>query len=93
MSIPGPPGLPLAIAPVVAQSPVDALLGFINSNPFLIGSSMLMMNLGGRFLPMELSKGQESFLQQPWVRRVILFLILFMGTRNVLTAAVMWSVS
>ena len=93
MSIPGPPGLPLAIPLAsMAQSPVDALISFINSNPFLIGTSMLMMNLGGRFLPMELSKGQENFFQQPWVRRILLFLILFMGTRNVVVAGLMWLV-
>lgn len=92
MSIPAPPGLPLAVPMGISQSPVDALLGFINSNPFFIGSSMLMMNLGGRFLSMELTRGQEAFLQHPWVRRIVLFIILFMGTRNVAIAGLMWLV-
>lgn len=92
MSIPGPPGLPLAVAPVMAQTPTESLLGIINSNPFLIGSSMLMMNLGARYLPQELSRGQETFFQHPWVRRVILFIVLFMGTRNIMIAGAMWVV-
>lgn len=93
MSIPGPPGLPLALpTAALAQSPVDALLNFFNSNPILIGSSMLIMNLGGRFLSMELTKGQENFFQHPWVRRVLLFVILFMGTRNIAVAGLMWLV-
>jgi len=53
---------------------------------------MLMMNLGGRFLSQELSKGQENFFQHPWVRRVLLFVILFMGTRNIMIAGAMWVV-
>lgn len=92
MSIPGTSGLPLAIPTGVPQSPVDALLNLVNSNPFVIGTSMLMMNLGGRFLSMELTRGQETFLQHPWVRRIILFVILFMGTRNVAIAGLMWLV-
>lgn len=95
MSIPGsaPTGLPIGVnMGALGSSPVDSLLNLVNSNPFLIGSSMLLMNLGGRFLSMELSSGQEEFFKHPWVRRILLFVILFMGTRNVMVAGLMWLV-
>jgi hypothetical protein len=64
----------------------DQALLSINSNPYFIGSMMLMMNFGGRFLAMEMSPGQEQFFQNKWVRRFLIFIVIFMGTRNVLVA-------
>jgi hypothetical protein len=47
---------------------------------------MLLLNLGGRFLSLEISKEQEKFLSQPLVRRFFLFAVLFVATRNVVIA-------
>lgn len=73
-------------------SPVEVLLGSLNGNPFIIGTAMLLMNLGGRFISMEMTPGQEQFFQNPYIRRALFFVILFMGTRNMAVAAVMWIV-
>lgn len=59
----------------------------INSNPYFIGIMMLLLNIGGRFLSLEVSKGQEKFLSDPYVRRFLLFAVLFVATRNVMVAA------
>jgi hypothetical protein len=50
---------------------------------------MLLLNLGGRFLGMEMSKEQEKVFQNPWVRRALFFTVLFVATRNVFVAAIM----
>jgi hypothetical protein len=47
---------------------------------------MLLLNLGGRFLSLEISKDQEKILSMPMVRRFFLFAILFVATRNVVIA-------
>jgi hypothetical protein len=73
-------------------SPFDSFILAINSNPYFIGMMMLALNLGGRFIGLELTKSQEAFLQNVWVRRVLIFVVLFMGTRNVLVAFWMWIV-
>jgi hypothetical protein len=70
----------------IAAHPVDAILMSVNSNPYFIGLMMLMLNLGGRFVSMEMSKSQELFFQNVWVRRLLIFTILFVGTRNVAVA-------
>ena len=75
------------VAAVTAVNPLDVLMAGINSNPYFIGIMMLLLNLGGRFLSMEISKEQEKFLSQPLVRRFFLFAILFVATRNVIIAA------
>ncbi len=48
---------------------------------------MLILNLGGRFLSLEVTKGQEKFLSDPTIRRFLLFVVIFVGTRNILVAA------
>lgn len=67
--------------------PIDILVSSINSNPYFIGTMMLLLNLGGRFLSLEVTKGQEKFLSDPTIRRFLLFVVLFVGTRNILVAA------
>lgn len=71
-------------------SPFDSFVMAINANPYFIGLMMLALNLGGRFIGLELTKAQENFLQNVWVRRLLIFVVLFMGTRNVLVAFWMW---
>jgi hypothetical protein len=79
--------VPAAIATVAAINPMDILMASVNNNPYLIGIMMLLLNLGGRFLALEISKDQEKFLSQPMVRRFFLFAVIFVATRNVVIAA------
>lgn len=72
-----------AMAPM---SPLDSFLQIFNSNPYFIGIMMLILNLGGRFVSLEVTKKQEQFLQLPWVRRILIFTILFVATRNIWVA-------
>jgi hypothetical protein len=85
MSLPAALAAP-ALQTVVAMSPLDSILHLFNSNPYFIGLTMLTLNLGGRFIGLEVSKQQEQFLQHPWVRRVLIFIVLFVGTRNIWVA-------
>jgi len=58
----------------------------MNSNPYIIGIFMLFLNLGGRFLSLELSKKQEEFLAQSWIRPMLFFTVIFIATRNLVVA-------
>jgi hypothetical protein len=80
MSLPGAmsAGQALGIA-----SPFEGFLHIFNTNPYFIGIMMLLLNLGGRFIGLEITKKQEQFLQHPWIRRVLIFTVLFMGTRSI----------
>jgi len=74
---------------LLAISPIDGFLQIFNNNPYFIGLMMLILNLGGRFISMEVTKKQEQFLQHPWVRRVLIFTVLFVATRSIWVA--FWS--
>jgi len=71
---------------MMAMSPLDGFLQIFNNNPYFIGLMMLILNLGGRFISLEVTKKQEQFLQHPWVRRVLIFTVLFVATRNIWVA-------
>ena len=75
-----------AFATVASLSPIDAFLQIFNTNPYFIGIMMLILNLGGRFISLEITKKQELFLQHPWVRRVLIFTVLFVATRSIQVA-------
>lgn len=78
------------IAPQMAAiNPIEYAFMSLNTNPWFIGMMMLLLNLGGRFIGLEMSKEQEKFFQRPWIRRALIFTVLFVATRNVFVAAIM----
>jgi len=90
MSLPGLVAHPLAqimgstAATAAATSPIELILGAFNGNLYFVGLMMLILNLGGRFIAMEITKEQEGFFQHPWVRRFLIFVVLFVATRNLM---------
>lgn len=76
-----PPPMPLP------SGPFEETLTAVASSPYTIAASIFLLNMGGRFLPFEVTKGQEKFLNQPMFRRLIIFVIFFVATRNIVTAA------
>ena len=68
------------------SGPFEDSLGKLASSPYMLAGAIFLINIGGRFLPMEISKEQEQFLNQPWFRRIIIFVIFFLATRNIITA-------
>jgi hypothetical protein len=73
-------------ATIANLSPLESLINSFNTNPYFIGIMMLIMNLGGRFLAMEVTKGQEKIFQDPWVRRILIIIVIFIATRNLFVA-------
>jgi hypothetical protein len=69
-----------------SMDPISSTILSLNANPYIIGMFMLLLNLGGRFLSLELTKKQEAFLQSPWLRPLIFFTVIFIATRNLVAA-------
>jgi hypothetical protein len=66
--------------------PVSAAILSMNANPYLVGICMLLLNLGGRFLSLELTPKQEEVLKAPWIRPLIFFTVIYISTRNLVAA-------
>ena len=80
------PTLPNPMGGGAILDPLSMGILWINTNPYIIGIFMLFLNLGGRFLSLELTKKQEAFLQAPWIRPLIFFTVIFIATRNIAVA-------
>jgi hypothetical protein len=70
----------------VSLNPIENTINSLNSNPYFIGSMMMLLNLGGRHLATGLTPDQDKFFQHPWFRRILIFVVFFVGTRNILTS-------
>ena len=69
-----------------SDNPIENIITSLNSNPYFIGSMMLLLNLGGRHLATGLTPEQDKFFQNAWFRRTLLFVVFFIGTRNIIAA-------
>lgn len=59
------------------------LLDSINSNKYFVGIIMILLNLGSRYISLELSKIHETILGSLIVRRLIVFTVVFTATRDI----------
>ena len=53
---------------------------------------MLVLNLGSRFLVMELSENQEQMLSNKIIRRFIIFTVVFVSTRDILVSFIVTAI-
>lgn len=79
MALPGPANIS-----TIASGPFEASIMTVSSSPYSLALAMLALNMCGRFLPFEVTKEQEKFLNQPMVRRCLIYVIFFMATRNII---------
>ena len=68
------------------SGPFEESITKFASSPYTLAAAIFLINIGGRFLPLEITKGQEQYLNTPWFRRGIIFVIFFLATRNIITA-------
>ena len=67
------------------QETVDKL----NGSLFFIGVMMLVLNMWSRHIVHELSDSDEEYKQNILLRRIAIFAVCFVGTRDVVTSLVL----
>jgi len=60
------------------------LLSLANNNRVIWGLTMLLMNLGARYISADLGKSHEKILQSQVVKKLIIFSLFFVATRDIL---------
>ena len=63
----------------------------INSSAFLAGISMLILNIGSKYLEIGLSKTQEQAIRNSIAREILIFTIIFVGTKDIILSLFMTS--
>jgi hypothetical protein len=66
-----------------------SLLKTLNDNKFFAGIIMLIMNIGSKYISIELSKTQENYIKYSLGRQILIFSVLWMGTRDIVTALIL----
>ena len=64
----------------------------VNGSRFFAGLVMIMMNIGSKYVNLKLSKNQEEFLRGAIARQILIFSIIWMGTRDIITSLVLTAV-
>lgn len=59
-------------------------LASLNNSKFFAGLVMIMLNIGSKYITIELSKTQEEYLKNHVARQILIFSISWMGTRDIL---------
>lgn len=68
---------------------IKDLLDSLNNSKLLAGITMILLNLGSRYVEIGFSKTQEQALKSGLAREILIFAILFAGTRDILISILM----
>ena len=72
--------------PQVVTSVHKTYLKYINESKLLIGITMLLLNVGSKYVNFNFTKAQEQMLRDGLAREILIFAIVFMGTRDIIYA-------
>ena len=56
----------------------------INNSKLFAGLVMIMLNIGSKYITIKLSKSQEEYFKNSVARQMLIFSIVWMGTRDVI---------
>ena len=73
-------------------STIITYLRSLNNSKFFAGLVMIMLNIGSKYITIELSKNQEEYLKNKIGRQVLIFAISWMGSRDVIIALALTAV-
>ena len=65
------------------------LTGGLNENKYFIGVMMIAVNIGSRFIITELSDSQKKMINNQNLRRLFIFGVFFMATRDIVSSLIL----
>lgn len=61
----------------------------LNQSKYFAGIMMLILNLGSKYITMELSESQDELLRNKIIRRFLVFTVVFVATRDILVSLIL----
>ena len=71
---------------------INKLLKNLNESPYFFGIMMILLNIGSKYVSNELSKNQDKFLNTKIMRRIAIFTMAFIATKDIITSLVITAV-
>lgn len=66
-----------------------SIISTLNTSKYFSGVLMILMNLGSKYVGLELSEFQDEFLSKKIIRRLIIFCIFFVATRDIIISIIL----
>lgn len=67
------------------------MLELIENSPLFIGIMILLLNVGSRYITHEFSDNDEEYSKNILLRRITIFAVCFVGTRNIIVSVLLTS--
>ena len=61
----------------------------LSSSKFLAGLAMILVNIGGKYVDLRLTRAQEAFIKGSFVREMFIFAFAWMGTKDIVTSFIL----
>lgn len=58
----------------------------LNNSKFFAGILMILMNIGSKYISLELSETQDDFFSNIVIRRMMIFVVVFIATKDIITS-------
>lgn len=71
---------------------VKKVIDGLNNSKYMAGIAMIMLNIGSKYIIMELSETQEQIMANKIFRRFIIFTVCFIATRDVIVSLILTAI-
>lgn len=66
--------------------PIMGVINNLNHSKFFTGFVMIILNIGSRYVKIDISKSQENYLRKSLGRHMLVFAVIWMGIRDIIIA-------
>ena len=76
----------------IFNSSIEGAFHYMNSSKYFAGIAMLLLNLGSRYISAELSEMHENMLNHKIIRRLLVFVVVFIATKDAKVSLILTAV-
>jgi len=66
--------------------PHKSIFDSINTNKYFIGITMILLNIGSKYITIQTSKSMEEYMKLTISKQILVFSMCFLGTRCIITS-------
>jgi len=67
---------------------IESYINKINSSKYFYGILMILLNVGAKYIEIDIPRNQKQFLSSKLIRRILIFTVAFIATRDVVVSLV-----
>lgn len=67
---------------------ISYVIDSINTNKYIYGMLMILLNMGSKYIEMDLVNNHKEFLSSTVLRRLVIFTMAFIATRDIVASLV-----